>query len=259
MPPRPYADDQDHDDLRDALHRDCAALERCLLVLARFSSSHQHHRRTLNDAGHDHIETAAERRHRHLLAEVRRAAYPDPKWTSSDPASLAAPACISATTRVNTGLYPVLALVEDLIDPQAVAVARALALDRSTALRHLQTLERRGLVYRDAGWLWPRHPRFLLTVDGFNAMVELRRSRIRRVEACVHTWPAADRQASVRSLTCLARALHLDISPVELPWPLTDEDARDRWDEAALRERGLRRRVFPRQLRGLVGMDADEQ
>jgi DNA-binding MarR family transcriptional regulator len=80
--------------------------------------------------------------------------------------------------QVDAGLHPVLAVIEDLDRARPVDVSRALTLDRSTVARHLDTLERRGLILRERGLIRDLHPRVGLTAAGFTAMKALRRARI---------------------------------------------------------------------------------
>ena len=222
---RPQSENEPPED-RTAVHADCAEIERCLLLLARFTGGHRQHGSTLGNAGTGHVESAKERRRRQELAEERRAR--EPTVFSSDPARLATPVATHAAKRVNTALYPVLAVVEDLVEPHPVDIAGVLTLDRSTVIRHLQALERRGLVYRDTGYLMPRRPRFRLTVDGFNAMDAIRRSRINRLERALQDMSARERRLAMRSLRRLTEALHDEIEAEPLPKEMTDAEERER-------------------------------
>ena len=208
------------------VREDCAEIERCLLLLARFTGGHRQHGSTLRNAGKGHVESAKERRRRQELAQERRAE--EPTVFSSDPARLATPVATHAAKRVNTALYPVLAVIEDLVEPHPVDIARVLTLDRSTVIRHLQVLEGRGLIYRDTGYLMPRRPRFRLTVDGFNAMVAIRRSRIDRLERALSDMPIRECRLAMRSLRRLAEVLHDEIEAEPLPGAMTDADERKR-------------------------------
>ncbi len=203
-----------------SLEEDCAAIERALLVLARFTGGRRQHQRTIERAGLHHVETWRERRARRVKAVARRAADLNYRLIT-DPAAFATPVCLPAAELVDAGLYPVLAIVEDLIRPRPIDIARALTLERSTIGRHLDRLEARGLVFRHRGWAIPRSPRICLTVEGFNAMTALRRARIARLAAVVAPWPALERRLTVLCTERLAAALHDDCEAQPLPGELT--------------------------------------
>ena len=146
---RPPQSENEPPEDRTAVHADCAEIERCLLLLARFTGGHRQHGSTLGNAGTGHVESAKERRRRQELGGG--AAREGVHGVQLDPARLATPVATHVAKRVNTALYPVLAVVEDLVEPHPIDIAPVLALDRSTVIRHLQALERRGLLYRDTG------------------------------------------------------------------------------------------------------------
>jgi DNA-binding MarR family transcriptional regulator len=203
---------------------DCGEIERCLLTVARFTGGRRHHARTLATAGVGTLETAAERRARHAQALRRRALDPEYAWVT-DPLAAAAPLSGHGATQVDAGLYPVLAVIEDLYRARPVDIARALTLDRSTVARHLDTLERRGLVFRERGLL-RRMPRAGLTVTGFNAVKALREARVQRLARALEHEPALERRLMLLCLRRLADALHADVSAAPLPREFRDVRAR---------------------------------
>jgi DNA-binding MarR family transcriptional regulator len=204
-----------------SLEEDCGEIERCLLILARFTSGRRHHAQSLATAGVGKLETAAERRARHELARRRRARDPEYTWCN-DPLAAAAPVSGHGATQVDAGLYPVLAVIEDLHRARPVDVARALTLDRSTVARHLDTLECRGLVFRERGVVRDLLPRVGLTVTGFNAVAAIRGARVRRLAVSLAGEPQLERRLIVLCLGRLAEALHGDVSQGPLPRELRD-------------------------------------
>lgn len=211
-----------------SLEEDCGEIERCLLVLARFTGGRRHHATTLETTGVGRLESAGERKLRHAQARARRAADPPPSWWTPDPLAQAAPLAMHAARQVDSGLYPVLAVIEDLNLARPVDIAKALTLDRSTVARHLDTLERRGLVFRERGIFRNRRTRVGLTAAGFTAMKALRIARVDRLAAALADEPRLERRLMVLSLRRLAEALHGDAASSPLPRPLFEPDARDR-------------------------------
>ncbi|MFA4965403.1 MAG: MarR family winged helix-turn-helix transcriptional regulator [Thermoleophilia bacterium] len=205
---------------------DCAEIERALLTLARFTGGRRHHRRTVGLTGAGRVETVTERRERDELARARREREPFPPWLSFDPDALATPVLLPAAAQVEAGLYPILAVVEDLFRPRPIDIAQVLTLDRSTVARHLDTLEKRRLIYRERGFSIRRRPRIRLTVQGFNAMKQVRQARISRLEVAVKTWPQLERRLVVLCLQRLAQALHDEVESVALPDVLSDATQR---------------------------------
>jgi DNA-binding MarR family transcriptional regulator len=218
-----------------SLADDCGEIERCLLVLARFTGGRKHHATTLETAGVGRLESARERKERHAQARARRESDPAPSWWSPDPLAQAAPLAMHGARQVDAGLYPVLAVIEDLNRVRPVDVARALTLDRSTVARHLDTLERRGLIFRERGIIRDRRPKVGLTAAGFTAMKTLRAARIARLAAALGDEPRLERRLMVLSLRRLAESLHEDTALPPLPRPLFKPDARD----ACLQPRAL--------------------
>jgi DNA-binding MarR family transcriptional regulator len=212
---------------RSSLAEDCGEIERCLMLLARFTGGRRHHTRTLEMAGVGHLETATERRARHDLARRRRAQDPLYVW-ATDPLATAAPICAHGATQVDAGLYPVLAVIEDLYRARPIDIARTLTLDRSTIARHLDTLERRGLVFRERGIVTRVRPRVGLTVTGFNAMAALRAARVRRLACALAGGPQPERRLMVLSLRSLVEAPHAEVATAPLPRELRDARARER-------------------------------
>lgn len=211
-----------------SLLEDCGEIERCLLILARFTCGRRHHAKTLETAGVGRTETAAERRTRRELALKRHALDPDPYDWNPDPIAFATPLAAHPATQVDTGLYPVLALIEDLVRARPIDIARALTLDRSTVARHLDTLERRGLVFRERGIARGLRPRVGLTAAGFTAMKSLRSARTARLARALGEAPRLERRLIVLSLRHLAEALHDGVVPTPLPRAFRDPPARDR-------------------------------
>lgn len=209
-----------------SLEEDCAEIERCLLVLARFTGGRRHHATTLETAGVGRLETSRERRARHAQARRRLESEPPPAWWTPDPLATAAPLAMHAARQVDAGLYPVLAVIEDLNRARPIAIARALTLDRSTVARHLDTLERRGLVFRERGVIRNLQPQVGLTAAGFTAMKCLRLARVRRLAAALSAEPRLERRLMVLCLRRLAEALHGDAMPSQLPVPLFEPSAR---------------------------------
>jgi DNA-binding MarR family transcriptional regulator len=224
-----------------SLAEDCGEIERCLLVLARFTGGRRHHATTLQTAGVGRLESAAERKARHAQARARRAADPAPWWWTNDPLAGAAPLSMHAARQVDAGLYPVLAVIEDLNRARPIDIARALTLDRSTVARHLDTLERRGLVFRERGIVRNRRSRVGLTAVGFTAVKALRSARISRLEAALGAEPRLERRLMLLSLRRLAEALHGETALPALPRPLLEPDARDGglWPRALPPQAGL--------------------
>jgi DNA-binding MarR family transcriptional regulator len=210
-----------------SLEQDCGEIERCLLVLARFTGGRRHHATTLETAGVGRLESPDERKARHARARERRETYP-PWWCSPDPLAEAAPLAMHPARQVDAGLYPLLAVIEDLNLARPIDIARALTLDRSTVVRHLDTLERRGLVFRQRGVIRDLRPRVGLTAAGFTAMKALRFARISRLAAALADEPRLERRLMVLSLRRLASALHGEASSATLPRPLFQSDSRDR-------------------------------
>lgn len=209
-----------------SLEEDCAEIERCLLLLARFTGGRRHHATTLETAGVGRLETWGERRARHAQARARRESDPAPSWWVPDPIAYAAPLAMHAARQVDAGLYPVLAVIEDLNRARPIDVARALTLDRSTVARHLDTLERRGLIFRERGSIRNLHPRVGLTAAGFTAMKALRVARIGRLAAALRDEPRLERRLMVLSLRRLAETLHGEAAARPLPRAIFQPAAR---------------------------------
>ncbi len=216
-------DDELADPATDLL-ADCHEIERCLLTLARFTGGRRHHARSVADCGAGHVETASERRQRRSLARQRLQNVRS--GTCTDPDAHAAPYIGHPAALVDAGLYPVLAVIEDLYEPRPVAIAQALTLDRSTVIRHLQTLERRRLVYFDRGIARRRRPRVRLTVEGFGAMQAIRCARVERLDRIIRSWTEAERRTTTICLMRLARRLHGDVEPISLPPDLSERSRR---------------------------------
>jgi DNA-binding MarR family transcriptional regulator len=210
-----------------SLVEDCGEIERCLLVLARFTGGRRHHATTLETAGVGRLESANERKARHARARIRRESDPAPSWWTPDRLANAAPLAMHAARQVDAGLYPVLAVIEDLNRARPIDIARALTLERSTVVRHLDTLERRGLVFRERGIVRNRRSRVGLTAAGFTAMKSLRVARISRLAAALGAEPRLERRLMVLSLRRLAEALHGHTALAPLPRPLLEPHARD--------------------------------
>lgn len=210
-----------------SLEEDCAEIERCLLVLARFTGGRKHHATTLETAGVGRLETWGERKARHDQARARRESDPAPSWWVPDPIANAAPLAMHAARQVDAGLYPVLAVIEDLNRARPVTIAQALTLERSTVARHLDTLERRGLVFRERGVARNLRSRVGLTAAGFTAMKTLRLARVRRLTAALSHEPRLERRLMVLSLRRLAETLHRAAMASPLPSPLFEPNARD--------------------------------
>ncbi len=155
-------------------------------------------------------------------------ADPPPPWWTPDPLAEAAPLAMHAARQVDAGLYPLLAVIEDLNLARPIDVANALTLDRSTVARHLDTLERRGLVFRERGVMRNRRSRVGLTAAGFTAMKALRIARISRLAAALADEPRLERRLMVLSLRRLAETLHREAASSPLPRPLFGPNARDR-------------------------------
>lgn len=209
-----------------SLEEDCAEIERCLLLLARFTGGRRHHATTLETAGVGRLETWGERRARHAQARARRESDPAPSWWVPDPIAYAAPLAMHAARQVDAGLYPVLAVIEDLNRARPIDIARALTLERSTVARHLDTLERRGLVFRERGVVRNLRSRVGLTAVGFTAMRALRLARVRRLAVALSHEPCLDRRLMLLSLRRLSGALHEEAMSSPLPSPLFEPDAR---------------------------------
>jgi DNA-binding MarR family transcriptional regulator len=170
------------------------------------------------------VETAAERMQRRSLVTKRlQGRRPG---TCNDPDARAAPYTGHPAALVDAGLYPVLAVIEDLYQPRPIDVARVLTLDRSTVIRHLKTLERRRLVYFDRGISRRRRPRVLLTVEGYGAMKAIRQARVERLDRVVRSWTEAQRRTTTDCLASLARRLHDDVEPASLPPELSERSRR---------------------------------
>lgn len=224
-----------------SLAEDCGEIERCLLILARFSGGRRHHVTTLKTAGVGRPESASEREARRAQARARREADPAPPWWNPDPLALATPLGMHPARQVDAGLYPVLAVIEDLNRARPIDIARTLTLDRSTVARHLDALERRGLIFRERGVVRHRRSRVGLTAAGFTAAKTVRAARIDRLAAALGDEPRLERRLMVLSLRRLAEALHGDTALPPLPRPLFKPEARDcdlpvraQWAQAGL-------------------------
>ncbi len=215
-------------EIPESLTAECAEIERCLLVLARFTGGRRHHATTLQVSGAGRLESAGERRARRTQARERWIAEPPPAWWSPDRLAYCAPLGMHPARQVDAGLYPVLAVIEDLNRARPVDVARALTLDRSTVSRHIDTLEQRGLVFRERGGT-PKHlrSRVGLTAAGFSAMKTLREARISRLVDALGDEPRLERRLMVLSLRRLAQALHGEAALRPLPRPLLEPNTRD--------------------------------
>lgn len=227
----------------ESLAEECGEIERCLLLLARFTGGRRHHASTLETSGAGRLESANERSARHAQARARWVAEPPPAWWSPDPIAFAAPLGMHPARQVDAGLYPVLAVIEDLNRARPLDVARALTLDRSTVSRHIDTLERRGLVFRERRLSRHRRSRVGLTAAGFTAMKTLRAARIERLAAALGGEPRLERRLMVLSLRRLAEALHEEAALRPLPRPLLEPEAR---------AGGLQQRALP-ALAGYLG------
>jgi DNA-binding MarR family transcriptional regulator len=201
-------------------------IERCLLVLARFTGERRHHATTLESAGVGPLESASARKARHAQARARWESDPAPSWWTPDPIACAAPPAMHAARQVDAGLHPVLAVIEDLNRARPVDVARTLTLDRSTVARHLDTLERWGLIFRERGLIRDLHPRVGLTAAGFTAMKALRMARTGRLAAALRDEPRLERRLMVLSLRRLAETLHGEATARPLPRPIFEPSAR---------------------------------
>ncbi len=212
----------------ESLTAECAEIERCLLVLARFTGGRRHHATTLDTSGAGRLESASERKKRRAQARERWIAEPPPAWWSPDRIAYAAPLGMHPARQVDAGLYPVLAVIEDFNRARPVDIARALTLDRSTVARHIDTLEQRGLVFRERGGT-PGHlrSRVGLTAAGFSAMKTLRDARVSRLADALGGEPRLERRLMVLCLRRLAGALHAEAAHRSLPLPLLEPNARD--------------------------------
>jgi DNA-binding MarR family transcriptional regulator len=95
---------------------------------------------------------------------------------------------------------PLLRLHRD--GPQRVsALAQALGLDSTTVTRHVDELERRGLVSRTTDVADRRALLVRLTPQAVARLDAAETERRRRLRAVLADWPAADRQAFARLLT----------------------------------------------------------
>jgi len=215
-------------EIPESLAKECGEIERCLLLLARFTGGRRHHAKTLDTSGAGRLESAGERQTRRAQARERWIAEPPPSWWVPDRIAFATPLGMHPARQVDAGLYPVLAVIEDLNRARPVDIAQALTLDRSTVSRHIDTLEQRGLVFRERGGIPGKlRSRVGLTAAGFTAVMVLRTARIDRLAAALGDEPRLERRLMVLSLRRLAEALHDEAALRPLPRALLEPKARD--------------------------------
>ena len=113
-----------------------------------------------------------------------------------------------AAWRTQPALYALLDRVARSATGRPSHLAAALGLSRSTVSHELRRLEDRGLIYRNdfavRQWRGKVRPIFAPTVQGYNALRQLRNVRRGAVAAAVRDWPDEDKLDLARLLRRLA-------------------------------------------------------
>jgi DNA-binding MarR family transcriptional regulator len=105
-------------------------------------------------------------------------------------------------------LYALLDRISRSRSARPTHLATALGLSRSTVSRELRRLEERGLIYRNdfavQRWRGKVRPIFVPTVQGYNALRQLKKVRRGAVAAALQAWSDEDRLELARLLRRLA-------------------------------------------------------
>ena len=132
-----------------------------------------------------------------------------------------------AAWRTQPALYALLDRVARSTTGRPSHLAAALGLSRSTVSHELRRLEDRGLIYRNdfavRQWRGKVRPIFAPTVQGYNALRQLRNVRRGAVAAAVRDWPDEDKLR-------LARLLRRLVAQWEPPAPDDRRPAAPRHD-----------------------------
>jgi DNA-binding MarR family transcriptional regulator len=123
-----------------------------------------------------------------------------------------------AAWQVQPALYALLDRIVRSRSARPSHLATALGLSRSTVSRELRRLEERRLIYRSdfavQRWRGKVRPIFVPTVEGYNALRQLKKVRRGAVAAALQDWTDEDRLQMAR----LLRRLASEWTP-PTPWP----------------------------------------
>ena len=120
--------------------------------------------------------------------------------------------------RTQPALYALLDRIARSRTGRPSHLAAALGLSRSTVSRELRRLEERELIYRnefaEPRWRGKVRPIYAPTVQGYNALRQLREVRRDAVAAAVDGWCDADKLELVRLLRRLAADWQRGLAPL---------------------------------------------
>jgi DNA-binding MarR family transcriptional regulator len=113
----------------------------------------------------------------------------------------------SLYVRVDRAGYLAMRVLEDLGPMSTNALALALHLDASTVTRQIAPLERGGLIERSRDPADGRSSSIALTAEGCRCMADVKRERLRCIEALVSDWDGSDQEDLAASLARLNSSL----------------------------------------------------
>lgn len=109
---------------------------------------------------------------------------------------------------IDGGTLHLLHLLHRLGPVRVTELAAQSRLDTSTVSRHLQGLERRGLIVRSPDPRDGRAQRVALSDDGQVALAEMTRAGVSALESALTGWSPGEVESLSRSLARLTDALH---------------------------------------------------
>ena len=113
----------------------------------------------------------------------------------------------SLYVRVDRAGYLAMRILEDLGPMSTNALAQALHLDASTVTRQIAPLERGGLIERSRDPADGRSSSITLTSEGRRCMADVKRERLRCIEALVSDWDGDDQVGLAAALARLNSSL----------------------------------------------------
>jgi DNA-binding MarR family transcriptional regulator len=113
----------------------------------------------------------------------------------------------SLYVRVDRAGYLAMRVLEDLGPLSTNALAQALHLDASTVTRQIAPLERGGLIERSRDPADGRSSSITLTGEGRRCMADVKRERLRCIEALVSDWDGDDQVGLADALARLNSSL----------------------------------------------------